>query len=178
LKPGERWSEHERALRRFGAALVRDDRTVRDDRAAAELVEPLIRQTLLAFCNHDGSSDGADDQRARLFAQFIQRYRRHMRMIAAGDDESDWAAAPLATRQGDLRAAIHHLPLELREAMLLVVVEGFSHARAAATLEVSMTQLLERLATARRILGGALQRGGEVADPARRRSALHLRLIK
>jgi len=178
LKPGERWSEHERALRRFGASLVRDDRSVRDDRAAAELAEPLIRQTLLAFCNHDGPPGGADDLRGRLFAHFVQRYRRHIRLVAAGEDDGDWASSPLAPRPGDLRAAIHRLPLELREAMLLVVVEGFSHVQAAAALEVSMTQLLERLATARRILGGALRADREVAQSARWRGAPHLRLIK
>ncbi len=177
MKPGDAWGDDEKALRRFGAALVRDDRHVRDDRAAAALAEPLIRQTLLAFSNGQTLSGAAGARRELLFAQFIQRYRRHVRMIATDAEELDWTSGPPAPRPSDLRAAIHRLPLELREAILLVVVEGFSHAETASILEVALASLMERLAAARRILGGALGREN-ATDPARWRSAPHLRLIK
>jgi RNA polymerase sigma-70 factor (ECF subfamily) len=177
LKPGESRGDHEKALRRFGAALVRDDRHVRDDRAAAALAEPLIRQTLLAFSNRDHALDARAGQRALLFAQFIQRYRRHARMIAADQEDNDWVYNPPAPRSGDLRAAVHRLPLELREAILLVVVEGFSHAEAAATLEVALMVLTERLVAARRILGGTLGHDA-AAQPGHWPIPPHLRLIK
>ena len=178
MKPGEPWGEHERALRRFGAALARDNRYIHDDRAAAALAEPLVRQTLLAFHNKDVSTGGALEQRAQLLAHLIQRYRRHMRLIAANDEDGEWASGASTSRPGDLRAAVHRLPLELREALLLVVVEGFSHARAAATLDITLTLLIQRLATARRILGGAVQSDRGSAESMRWRGAPHLRLIK
>jgi len=59
------------------------------------------------------------------------------------------AAAP----RGQLAAALLALPLEEREALLLVVLEGFSHAQAARILKVSREILVSRLARARQALG-------------------------
>jgi DNA-directed RNA polymerase specialized sigma24 family protein len=177
VKPGDKWGDHEKALRRFAAALVRDDRIIRDDRAAMALAEPLIRQTLLAFSNSEGQNVDSFAARELLFAQFIRRYHRHLRMIAADDEDFDWTSWQSAARPADLRLAISRLPLELREAILLVVVEGFSHVEAAATLEAPLAVVTERLAAARRILSGAVGRK-DTSEPARWPVAPHLRLIK
>ena len=178
MNPGDLWGGHERALRRFGAALARDDKAARDDRSAAALVEPLIRQTLLEFRNAANVSLDPAAQRERLLACFIQRYRRHVRLLYASDDEGEWTTPAPCPTPGAVRAAIHRLPLELRETLLLVVLEGFSHARAAATLEIGLAQLTERLSAARRALSGALPSAQNGVNSLRWRKAPHLRLIK
>ena len=175
MKPEDCWGGHEKALRRFGVALARDDRTVRDDRAAATLVEPLIRQTLVALRNAAGVTRDPTEQREHLLAAFIQRYRRHIRLLRANDEDGEWALSSAPERPATLRAAIHRLPLELRETLLLVVVEGFAHSRAAATLEISLAQLAERLCAARLALGGS-QPNRDAAPPWRHPA--HLRLVK
>ena len=113
------------------------------DRAAAALVEPLIRQTILEFRNSADFPLDADEQRERVLACFIQRYRRHVRLICANDEEGEWSLSAPGSPPGNVRTAIHRLPLELRESLLLVVLEGFSHARAAATLEIGLAQLMD-----------------------------------
>lgn len=178
MNPGDLWGGHERALRRFGAALARDDKVARDDGAAAALVEPLIRQTILEFRNSADFKYGQDEQRERLFASFIQRYRRHIRLLCASDEEGEWTLTGPGSPPANLRAAIHRLPLELRESLLLVVLEGFSHARAAVTLEIGLAQLTERLSAARRALSGALPSAQEAVNSLRWRKIPHLRLIK
>lgn len=178
MNPGDLWGGHERALRRFGAALARDDKVARDDRAAAALVEPLIRQTILEFRNSADFPLDADEQRERVLACFIQRYRRHVRLICANDEEGEWSLSAPGSPPGNVRTAIHRLPLELRESLLLVVLEGFSHARAAATLEIGLAQLMDRLCAARRALSGALPAAQDAVNALRWRKTPHLRLIK
>jgi DNA-directed RNA polymerase specialized sigma24 family protein len=178
LTPGDAWGDHEKALRRFAAALARDDVAVRDDRAAATLAEPLLRQSLLALRNADLPWRDAEDQRAQLFKHFVRRYHRHIRKIDDDEDEANWVLASAASRTTDIRSAVHRLPLELREALLLVVVERFSHVKAAETLDIPLTRLMERLGAARRALGGSLHHVAAPAESAPRRNAPHLRLIK
>jgi DNA-directed RNA polymerase specialized sigma24 family protein len=178
LTPGDAWGDHEKALRRFAMALARDDIAVRDDRAAAALAEPLLRQSLLALRNAPPASLKAEERRAQLFRHFIQRYHRHIRKSDADEDEANWALASAAQRTSDLRSAVHRLPLELREALLLVIVAGFSHVKAAETLDIPLTRLTERLGAARRALGGSPHQSAASAGSAPRPNAPYLRLIK
>jgi RNA polymerase sigma-70 factor (ECF subfamily) len=62
------------------------------------------------------------------------------------------AAGTLPVPASPFAAALLALPLEEREALLLVVLEGFSFAHAARILKISRTVLVMRLARARAAL--------------------------
>jgi hypothetical protein len=174
-------------LRRYGLAVVRDDRLVCDERSALALVENLSRRAALAARNGEASNVG--DPRLRLFSLFIRFYRRHVRMADAEDGFGDF---PLPPSPGDESSrdkasgaarTLRNLPLGLRESLLLVVLERFSHVEAAQALDISLAALIERLARARAMLAGGLsQRPAPSRQPSDsrswRRSAPHLRLVK
>jgi predicted DNA-binding protein (UPF0251 family) len=172
-------------LRRYGLAVARDNRLICDDRSAAVLVENLSRRAALAARNGEGSS--RSDSRLRLFSLFIRFHRRHVRMAAMEDGFLPLHVAPGETdsrdRASSLERAIRNLPLELRESLLLVVLERFSHSEAAEALDISLATLIERLARARAMLAAGLsQRRPPLRNPPDghvwRRGAPHLRLVK
>jgi DNA-directed RNA polymerase specialized sigma24 family protein len=170
LDPTREWPEEARSLRRFGAALMRDGQTSAS--VAAAVVDALINRAVLAVRNEDGAQ--RLDRRARLLSLFVQYHRRHIRLRAL-DAEGDFDA-PERWEGPFVARVIASMPLELREALLLVVLERLSHVEAAAVLEIPLGVLIERLARARAILSRA-------ADPVleRRRwpgPAPHLRLVK
>ena len=136
-------------MRRFGRALVRDDRFVSEDRCAAALVDKLFRQASLTLI--DDSPDGARTARVRAFAQFIRLYRRHVRKLAADDVDGGWAEGPNAfvRPNASIAAGVRALPLDLREALLLVVLAGFSHCEAAEALDIPLAAVVDRLCRAR-----------------------------
>jgi DNA-directed RNA polymerase specialized sigma24 family protein len=69
------------------------------------------------------------------------------------------------------------LPLELREALLLVSLARFSHAEAAAALDIPLNRLIERLERGRCRL--AVHMGVDIdACGAGWTGAAHLRVIK
>lgn len=85
-------------------------------------------------------------------------------------------APGLAAPRDKLSHALGSLPLEEKEALLLVVLEGFSYARAARILKISRALFVARLARARESLGTALDatmtpRSGKTHPP-------HLRVVK
>jgi predicted DNA-binding protein (UPF0251 family) len=173
-------------LRRYGLAVARDNRLICDDRSAAVLVENLSRRAALAARNGEGSS--RSDSRLRLFSLFIRFHRRHVRMAAMEDGFLPLHVAPGETdsrdRASSLERAIRNLPLELRESLLLVVLERFSHSEAAEALDISLATLIERLARARTMHAAGLsqRRPAPLRNPpdghAWRRGAPHLRLVK
>lgn len=93
---------------------------------------------------------------------------RHREWLAAGrmggkahmEKENFYAGRPRAARdqpvppspRDKIAAALLDLALEEREALLLVVLEGFSYAQAARILKISRTVLIMRLACARAAL--------------------------
>jgi DNA-directed RNA polymerase specialized sigma24 family protein len=172
--PSREWCDDAGALRRFALALVRDDRLVFDDIAAGALVDKLIRQASLSLIDEPGEARRA--ARVRAFAQFIRLYRRYARRHVAEDD-GGWIEAPPCGRPcGSAAVAVRSLPIELREALLLVVLADFSHCEAAAALDVPLAAVIERLARARGRM--SLQMGGaRDADAAWPQSA-HLRVVK
>ncbi len=129
-------------LRRFGLALVRDERLVIDDQAAARLVDKLIRQCGVAPVVEGPRCDG----RVAIYARFIELYRRHVRRMAL-DEETAWNET--AARSPGVVCGVRALPLELRETLLLVGLARFSHAEAAQALDVPLPRLMERLERAR-----------------------------
>jgi predicted DNA-binding protein (UPF0251 family) len=160
-------------LRRFGLALVRDERYVLDDAAAARLVDKLSRQACVASI-----PSGAPPKlsaRARAFAQFVRLYRRHVRRLAL-DEDANWSEGA-AARGASMVSGVRALSIELREALLLVALAGFSHREAAEALDIPLTRLVERLEQARCRLAAQTGVSLESADAAWR-GAPHLRIIK
>jgi hypothetical protein len=175
------------ALRRFGLALVRDNRLISDEGSALALVDHLSRRAVLAA--RSSQSESLADSRLRLFALFIGFYRRHVRMTAAEDGGAEFAS-PTAMCETDshdgsssMERAIRSLPLESRESLLLVVLERFTHLEAAQALDIPLAALIDRLARARAVLAAETWRRPAptpLASPTReaRRDARHLRLVK
>ena len=175
-------------LRRFGLALTRDDRIVRDHAAAAALVERLFRQASMeavdAEVRLDANRPARGDGRVRAFGQFVRLYRKHVRRLAFDDHESGWDENIENDRGGaaaggvGMAVAVRMLPLELREALLIVVLAGFTHREAASALDISLTTLIARLTKARERIA-ALTRAPIVAGTAAAvRAAAHLRVVK
>lgn len=171
------WSDDTGNLRRFGLALTRDDRFVLDDATANRLVDKLIRQTSVAPIGEERVSYAG---RARAFARFIQLYRRYVRRVAVEDADGNWVEPPAATARGGPAAAngVRALPLELREALLLVALAGFSHREAAEALDIPLTRFYERLDRARERLAMHLSAGAENDRDSAWRGAPYLRVIK
>jgi Sigma-70, region 4 len=175
----------EGSLWRFGLALARDDRLVCDQRSALLLVENLGRRALLAVRN----GAGRGDQRLQVFSLFIRLYRRHAR-LAAAEDGADETAPPSASgpaERGDcslIKRAIRNLPLELREALLLVVLERFSHREAAEALDIPLGALIDRLRRGRAFLAAEVAQrrapssSRHLRDHGWRQTVSHLRLVK
>jgi predicted DNA-binding protein (UPF0251 family) len=165
------WREEALALERFALALAPDVRLPRDPAAVAFLVESLMNRALLAA--HNGEGPRGLNRRSRLLSLFVRFHRRHVRLQGLDDE-----AVESAGRDGVLvERAVAALPLELREALLLVVLERLSHVEAAEVLEVPYAALIERLTRARVALSRSL------APPAKsaarpRGGPPHLRLIK
>jgi predicted DNA-binding protein (UPF0251 family) len=176
-------------LRRFGLALTRDDRFVLDHAAANALVERLFRQASFeavdaaAGCYARGQD--REDGRVRAFGQFIRLYRRHVRRLSFDDGEAGWdesaeTARGRATAGGiGMAAAVRALPLELREALLIVVLASLTHREAASALDISLVTLVARLTKARERIS-ALTRAANAAETvgAAAASAPHLRIVK
>lgn len=176
-------------LRRFGLALTRDDRFVLDHAAAAALVERLFRQASIeaidAGVRFEATRRLREDGRVRAFGQFVRLYRRHVRRLAfddseTGREESAENARSRAPAGGvGIAAAVRTLPLELREALLIVVLGNFTHQEAASALDISLAVLIARLTKARERLA-ALTRAPIVAETAgaAARTVPHLRVVK
>ena len=169
------------SLRRFGLAVVRDNWHVCDERTAGRLVDSLCTRALLAAGAGEGPAGG--DDRVRLYARFIRFYRRHARIAALEDGAAETMAygpsAGEAGGAGSAARAMRNLPLELRESLLLVTLEGFSHVEAAQALDIPLTALIDRLARGRAMLAaGMSERAGAAAEPWARHGGPNLRLVK
>ena len=164
------WSDDAGALRRFGLALVRDDRFVFDDVAAGALVDKLFRQASLTLVD----DPGGDRRAARIsaFAQFVRLYRRHVRRLAA-DEDGAWIESPRGG--GSAAVGVRSLPLELREALLLVALAGFTHREAAAALDLPLAVVVDRLIHARARLAAHM---GATRPAVAWPLSAHLRIVK
>ncbi|MGD1036470.1 MAG: hypothetical protein ABR878_04600 [Roseiarcus sp.] len=166
-------------MRRFGLALVRDDRFVCDDASAASLVDKLFRQASLTLI--DDPAGDARSARVRAFAQFIRLYRRHVRRSAADEDDGGRVegTASVGRASASAAAGVRNLPLELRETLLLVVLAGFSHCEAAGALEIPLTAVIDRLGRARARIGAHMGAAHQSApNGSAWPSAAHLRIVK
>ena len=172
-------------LRQFGVALARDDRFVVDHASAAALVDRLFRQASLeavgAGVRYDADLAPREDARVRAFGQFVRLHRRHVRRLALADGEPGWdenaeiARYKAHASEIGMAAAVRALPLELREALLIVVLAGFIHQEAASALDISLATLIARLTKARERVA-ALTRAPVAAEAPR--AVPHLRVVK
>lgn len=176
MSANREWCDDSGSLRRFGIALARDERFVLDDATAARLVDKLIRQARVAPVEQETGARLRG--RVSAFARFIELHRRHVRRLALEDREEGWSEGPTPRGGVAVASAVRSLPLELREAVLLVVLAGFSHREAARALDIPTIRLLERVDRARERLAVYM---GATSDPGREpapRGAPHLRIIK
>jgi len=152
------------ALRRYAYALTRDHE------AADDLVQDCLERALSRW-----HLRRADDPRPWLFTilrnSFINTYRADRRRgpSVALDDAPPAATAP--NQEGglevkDVSAALDRLPEEQRSLLLLVGVEEFSYAEAAAILAIPPGTVMSRLSRARQKLRGLLD--GETVPFLRR----------
>lgn len=171
-------------LRQFALALAQDDRFVLDHASAAALVDRLFRQASLEAVGRGGRYDAArarEDARERAFGQFVRLHRRHVRRLALDDGEPGWDENADGVRGNaaagiGMAAAVRGLPLELREALLIVVLARFTHREAAAALDISLASLIARLTKARERV--AALTCSPVAVGAASRMVPHLRVVK
>jgi RNA polymerase sigma-70 factor, ECF subfamily len=162
-------------LRRYARALATGDV------APSEAADGLVHSTLLRALAARNTGPTADLV-IRLYATVTQIHREaampERQARAAGGDRG----APTAERVAPLRrstrlaTALLGLPLEAREVLLLVGLEGFDYAEAARILRVSRSVLLARLDDARTTLEGATSAAMPHRPPVVSR-ARHLRLV-
>ena len=169
-------------LRQFARALVAVDRPD----VADELVHDTIAEALRAEVGA-----AVDDVLARMLTRLIGINRSRGRQSV-----SERRTAPTAGGEGrpahqtfgyagsDSAHGLEHLPLNDREALLLVVLGKLDYPQAAAILGIPVATLITRLVNAREALGSALwresQAGTAMAPPVGRPvgQVRHLRLIK
>ena len=164
-------------LRRYARALATGHP------AASQLADDLVHAALMRALG--ARQLGAPvDLDIRLYATVTQLHRETGvagRVQAAGGGRPALIAgtlAPALTRQTRLSAGLLSLPLEEREALLLVALEGFDHGAAARILRISRAVLLGRLTRARHALGVSLAAPNHRQDAsAPRQRATHLRLV-
>lgn len=167
-------------LRRYARALV----TGRN--ISSELADDLIHATLMRAlgARHIGAPV---DLMVRLYATVTQLNREvaisSQQARAAGSGRPTLIAAERnfpAARQTKLSAGLLSLPLEAREALLLVGLEGFDYTESARILRISRSVLISRLTQARTALDAALGAGQGATrgatSPSRSRVP-HLRLV-
>ena len=168
------------SLRRYARALATGQpgsSTLADDLVHAALIRALGARQM-------GSSA---DLSVRLYATVTQLHRDSLlagrEACAAGSGRPTLVSSPPApsvARRTRLSAGLMSLPLEEREALLLVTLEGFDYPDAARILRISQATLLSRLTEARRRLDTSLTtqpQARQVGAPRRGRDAPYLRLV-
>jgi RNA polymerase sigma-70 factor (ECF subfamily) len=150
-------------LRRYARALsAGESPSVADDLVLEAL------ETLRETSSPDGELSGnSGELRVRLYAAFTRVAQRKLRASAS---------APPSLRHPVIVHGLADLRFEDREALLLVVLEGFSYTDAAKLLGVECDILTSRLMRARARLSAFDNQPSAPSDGTRR--ALHLRVVK
>ena len=165
-------------LRRYARALATGNPV------HSELADELVRATLMRALG--ARTLGApNDLLIRLYATITQLHREMAVVgrsaMAAGVGRpalvSTGGGMPMPTRNTRLSAGLMALPLENREALLLVALEGFGHGDAARILRTSRSVLIGRLTQARTSLENSLQTRATPKPAAPARTVPYLRLV-
>ncbi len=156
---------HVAGLRRYARALVARDAD--DPKMAAE---GLLSETINRL---QASAEQARSGNLRiwLFATLTSLNRRRLRHAAL-------PAPPVPHGPLGVTEAIACLPLECREPLLLIVLEGFSYAEAGDVLGIPKLGIGHRMARARHILDQHLEAPPGSDLRQRARTAHHLRVVK
>lgn len=160
-------------LRRYARALATGAS------APSEFADELVQATLLRALRSRPSGT-PKDLIVRLYATLTQLHREACcgGLPHAGENAKPRLAAvtPHTTAvRASTSSALMALPSEEREAILLVVVEGFDHEAAARILRIARSVLVGRLAKGRDMLAVSLRTAS--SRPATARGAPHLRLV-
>ncbi len=168
-------------LRRYARALTSGHA------GGCERADDLVHATLLRALNARNVGVHADLV-IRLYATLTHLHRDSAATPFADRVPTPSRATPASAlafsvaRRSRLALGLMSLPLEDREALLLVALEGFSHDEAALVLHVTRSTLLGRLGRARQALDGRLHRApeprGSYLASERERPIPHLRLVK
>lgn len=149
----------------------------------SEVADDLVQATLMRAIGARYVG-GTADLAIRLFATVTQLHRESamvgtsVAVAGAGRPSlvaGNAAGSAIGGRHTKLSAGLLNLPVEEREALLLVVLEGFEHDEAARILRISRSVLMTRLTQARCSLDQFLR-----ARPARKapmRDVPYLRLV-
>lgn len=155
------------ALRRYARALTRN----------ADLADDLVQDCLERAISRRGLFRPTGPVRAWLFTVLLNLYRNALRSshrsgemvhIDAVPELSTPAPQPGHIALAEMARAIDTLPLEQKEALLLIALEGLPYQEAADILKVPLGTLMSRLGRARAALRLAT---GTPAEP-------HLRTVK
>lgn len=155
------------ALRRYARALTRN----------ADLADDLVQDCLERAIARRSLFRPTGTVRAWLYTILLNLHRNALRAsrrrgmlvdIATVPEPSSPASQPGHMALAELASAIDTLPLEQKEALLLVTLEGLAYQEAADILDIPLGTLMSRLGRARAALR---QLTGNPAEP-------HLRTVK
>jgi RNA polymerase sigma-70 factor, ECF subfamily len=167
-------------LRRFARALVRNHQT--------DVADDLVQATLARALSGDQTQRGMRLQvwlvslLVGLHREQVRDLRMEQRLGFAGGEPPISATSWKGVRRNP--ALLSSVPLEYREALLLVVLEGMSYPQAAEALGLSTGTVATRVARARDYLGRAQANspGGDVgptpAGKTTRGVPSYLRVVK
>ena len=156
------------ALRRYARALTRN----------ADMADDLVQDCLERAISRRGLFRPTGPVRAWLFTILLNLYRNALRATRRRGETIAIEAmlvepATPATQPGhialaEMARAIETLPIDQKEALLLIALEGLSYAEAAGILGIPQGTLMSRLGRARAALRAMT---GASAEP-------HLRTVK
>ena len=155
------------ALRRYARGLAGPDQVATADDMVAQVIARALRED-------QRPQTGAP--RLWLFAALTSLNRSRLRATRVTAPSPVISMEP--QRPPGLREALAQTPLEGREALLLVVVEGFSYSQAAEILGVNRLGVATRLARARQDLTATLDANRSTPARPDPRRPPYLRLVK
>lgn len=152
-----------------------------------ETSDGLVQRTLM-HALQTGALSPRSDIDVWLYSLLTQFHRDAQNRLHGASAAGDGRSSVYGSGAGDkpmpqnrplegLGAGLANLNLDQREALLLVVLEGFSYGQASHILRISRATLIARLAHARATLSTALTAMPRAAS-SQRRPPPYLRLIK
>jgi RNA polymerase sigma-70 factor (ECF subfamily) len=148
LDPREEITQHLRPLRAFAVSLTRDP-IIADD---------IVQDTIVKAWTNIGQFQAGTNMRAWLFTILRNTYYSNIRKLKREVEDVDGVHSAKISEKpahdgrlqfNELRRAFEQLPLEQREALMLVGVSGFSYEEAASMCDVAVGTMKSRANRAR-----------------------------